>query len=176
MPRVTRARVAAGQAALYSETPLPVQQGIMDGYAQRISSHWRITRDNKASRGFENTGFACYQIAALEALMHMPKFLNWIRDHNRTDTNGNVQNPCWTHPENETGICAACAVKDLTNDYWGNHRLHPCGLPRHIRADHAAFGLIDMLAQIWIAPGQQDTEEFQTRLLRECYNSCDPLT
>ncbi|KAH6642624.1 hypothetical protein C7974DRAFT_447262 [Boeremia exigua] len=68
--------------------------------------HPRESRPHVRSRGIRNGANLCYQSATLQALMHQPPFLNWIRQHNTVS--------CSTVP------CLACHLVRLAGDYWGD--------------------------------------------------------
>jgi hypothetical protein len=50
--------------------------------ANGISKRWEIARLNKRSRGLVNTQNSCYRHGALQPLLHLPRFVNWIKKHN----------------------------------------------------------------------------------------------
>ena len=67
-------------------------------------------RPNLNSRGIENGGFLCYQSSVLQALLHQPPLLQFLRQHD--------PNAC---PFDE---CLKCFIKQLVEDYWGPDHTH----------------------------------------------------
>lgn len=51
--------------------------------ANAISKKWKIERQSKRPRGLVNIGNNCYRHGALQPLLHLPRFVNWIKKHNR---------------------------------------------------------------------------------------------
>lgn len=90
-----------------------------DDTAGRISKSWNIDRKrrNKNSRGLANSRrYRCYQNALLQALLHLPIFLNWIRSHDCTYGRQNAtKNPC----PSGTFECVPCTLKKVIQQYWG---------------------------------------------------------
>jgi len=156
-------------------------QRCKDRHATRILSDWPIARPNKASRGIHRIrdNNECFRLAAIQSLLHLPKFMNWILTHNE---NGNF--PC--HPdimkrhsahENWQGVCAACSFKKLIRRYWGNGKLCADGQPRPLAGNHVDIRRIhtldDNISGMVGAVQQQDAEECQSRLLEACRDSVD---
>ncbi|KAF2793517.1 cysteine proteinase [Melanomma pulvis-pyrius CBS 109.77] len=160
-----------------TRTPAQIQK---DRHAVKISNKWPIprTRRIKESRGIHRDGNSCYQLASLQALLHLRKFMNWILTHNVQMDEG-IQNPC------DDGAllaysCVACLIKRLIFKYWGLHKLdtagHPVALPTHDMDMKA----MEAVADHWYLPegsgmirGQQDGEDFQFKVLEACILSTD---
>ncbi|KAH6642606.1 hypothetical protein C7974DRAFT_468926 [Boeremia exigua] len=99
-----------------------------------LSRAWPITRTNRRPRGLNNAGNYCYRHAALQCLMHLPRFLNWIRKHNEpgahwpcsaTDPNASLnakesEDPILVNMGELALGCFSCLLKTLVNAYWGD--------------------------------------------------------
>ncbi|KAK7182918.1 ubiquitin carboxyl-terminal hydrolase 2 [Paraphaeosphaeria sporulosa] len=84
----------------------------------------KMPRPNLRPRGIENPGNHCYLNSILQAFMHMPQFLHWIRGHVVTQN----CTPHWepedpgTRPDERIythGPCICCSMKALVEEYWG---------------------------------------------------------
>lgn len=107
------------------------QQRDKDRVAKRMDNAWRITRRRKLGSGIENdTGVACYQNSVIISLCHLPKFVNWIRSHNVTKDNGNIDWLCDEESIPAGERCAACVLKDFVNLYWGNDGANALTIPQ----------------------------------------------
>lgn len=179
------ARTNGTPPVLFARTRTPAQAA-KDTAAGRINKDWKITRRDKSSRGLRRKRVECYQLAGLQSLLHMPKFMNWIRSHNVVTRNDTVQYPCLekkkvtknkNHVKYKKPICPACAMKGLINVYWGNYYIGADGGPEPLDHDSPALRKIHKLADSWFdfaADGdrlQQDSGEFQDHLLRGCDES-----
>jgi hypothetical protein len=128
----------AGFIVKMTRTPAPTQTN-----AQRenrrivkgISNAWRISRRNRRPRGLKNKLNNCYRHALLQSLLHLPRFLNWIRQHREKGRDW----PCNTEHSKSlyqvkknafsdvveeanaklTTGCVPCLLKDLIAAYWG---------------------------------------------------------
>lgn len=177
------------------------RQRAKDIHAARIDRSWPITRANKMSRGLLNSGNDCFRNSGLQALMHAPKFLNWIRSHNVTLTDGTRQFGCQTPSATQRALerksmidsyepgsrstpladCPACVMKALVQGYWGNRNLRHDGRPYYLNAQTREFTELvrvdAVVSQFSPQSGydgqQQDPEEFQTRFLAACLESVD---
>lgn len=49
--------------------------------ASRVSKKWSVGASGKRSQGLYNPHSYCYRRTALQALLHMPEFLNWLDGH-----------------------------------------------------------------------------------------------
>ena len=58
-------------------------QAVRLSIANGISKKWKIARQTKTPRSFVNEGNDCHRNAALQPLLHLPRFLNWILQHNK---------------------------------------------------------------------------------------------
>jgi hypothetical protein len=187
----------AGRSPPLHRIAKPIQQKNKDQYLKRIRKTWPITRANKASRGIQREGQQCFRISAIQALLHLPKFMNWILSHNE---NGKFE--ChfliWTQDypfRLFQGKCAACMFKDLIQKYWGDKNIGPDGKPRPLKWECDEMLAIERLDDQLAFNGNplddddydpsklenhgreipQDTEECQTRLLRACLESVNYL-
>ncbi|KAI8943527.1 hypothetical protein NX059_001523 [Plenodomus lindquistii] len=97
----------------------------------RISKNWikHKPAGQVHAKGIHNPNAQCYMNAALQAMMHQPSLLNWIRSHNvrnGKDANGNnlFINPCNPNPTPYARSgrvprnCMACEMKNLIAAYW----------------------------------------------------------
>jgi hypothetical protein len=66
--------------------------------ANGISKKSKISRQNKRHRGFVNDGNNYYRHGALQPLLHLPRFVNWILQHNKHGQNW----PCHANDSNRT--------------------------------------------------------------------------
>jgi hypothetical protein len=165
--------------------------------ARRVHKTWPITRENRRSRGLRRIGNTCFRLSGLQALLHLPKFLNWILSHNSTQPDGTITFPC--RNLNETGMalvarlnggsrnlvtlprCPACVVKQFIQAYWGPDNVDPrTGAPQpwaHGHAEMVSMRDLDTRirsATFGAASGtQEDPVEFQERLLEACLASTD---
>jgi ubiquitin C-terminal hydrolase len=135
-PTCTAAQTAKNQALTGLQKTFPI----------------RRTNGNYQSRGLyrEEFGVECYRLSALQCLLHLPRALRWILQHNepRYDNLGTflgADYPCAANPRHvATGVpvfnqmqhCMACAVKDVITRYWGNMHLQADGSPRPLRSDN----------------------------------------
>jgi hypothetical protein len=150
-----------------------------DRHARHISSSWPITRHNKSSRGIERLSGnnECFRLAAIQGLLHLPKFMNWILLHNEDG-----EFPC--HPDIESfaskhekymGVCPACAFKTLIRSYWGDEACYHDGTPYQFMGENVDVKRIHTLdnniSGLSGADEQQDAEECQSRLIQACLES-----
>lgn len=62
--------------------------------AKQIPNTWPIPRNrSKKSRGLRRNGNTCFRLSGLQALLHLPRFLQWIISHNSM-RNGTRIFPC----------------------------------------------------------------------------------
>lgn len=101
---------------------------------QGISKDWRISRRNRGPRGLDNIKLNCYRHSLLQNLLHLPRFLNWIRQHNVYGQNWPC-NPGSLPPVHDKLVsrlvkqadasliksCVPCLLKDLVVAYWRSH-------------------------------------------------------
>ena len=73
-----------------------------------ISPRWLAQQvGHHPSRGFRNeTGTDCYMNSVLQALLHIPRFVNWLDFEHQNCT------------ADEPGSCLACALHVLSQRYW----------------------------------------------------------
>jgi len=200
-PRLTRARDTRynlrGYAPVVPLLQTTAQQRLKNADARGISKNWHINRANRSSRGLQRplSQNTCFLLSGIQALLHQPRFLNWIRSHNTTQPNGTVTFPCRALNEVTTNLeaqylvgagrlklttCPACLVKDFIQNYWGNVDIAPDNTPlgwSHSHAQMVAIRQLDRQLHI-LTPGaaaglQQDPVEFQDRILAACLASTD---
>jgi hypothetical protein len=177
--------------AISSQTAL---QRRKNAVGKSVQKKWRITRDDRSTRGLHRAGTMCFLLGGIQVLLHLPKFVNWILSHNSTRGNGAIKFPC--RPLHEvaplliTGLvrpapvelesCPACVVKEFVQNYWGHVDIQRDGRPsswRHSHAQMAALRRLDrQLLPLTYGAGVSDHEdpsEFQDRLLQACLASTD---
>jgi hypothetical protein len=195
-----RGAPAAGPPAPVGLTAPHPRQTLKNNVARQIKNRWPITRKNRASRGLIRAGNTCFRLSGLQALLHLPKFLQWILSHNNTEK-GRVVFPCRSlteimarlsarmtvgcgeSSEDEETLpqCPACAVKALAQCYWGHENLDSSGEPMPLCVSHpliaAVHSIDDALRRntpgVGVNDPQEDPEEMQTRLLTACLESVD---
>jgi hypothetical protein len=176
----------------------PARQGADQRNRSAIASgiskatRWKITRKNRRPRGLENGGASCYRNSVLQSLLHMPKFLNWIMQHNENGQNWpcHPTDPNRTLPDDEDKDdileklgtqamgCVPCVLKSLITGYWGNIRLGPTGAPLSLPYNHACWSHLHQLSGRWFYPGwshQQDVDEYLRQILSGIQSSYDSL-
>ncbi|KAF2711207.1 hypothetical protein K504DRAFT_244278 [Pleomassaria siparia CBS 279.74] len=170
----------------------PSLQSMTDVNAAQIPDNWVTATANQPSRGIVRNGNTCFQIAAIQALVHLPLFTNWIREHNAPHPTipGLLMNPC-LYDANDVittdpygwGRCVACAVKKFVVRYWSDRNVDVNGVPVPVRLNDAAWRELCAITDIMYPPtrgpgrrvyrDQQDSEEYQTTLLQACADSVD---
>jgi hypothetical protein len=156
------------------------------GPGSHISGTWPGSRNHGLPRGIENSGVSCYMNSALQNLAHLPKFCNWIVQHN--DPTHGADWPCRPDDPNlqlplnreedpaivdmGRGImqCVACLMKDFIIEYWS----HGTTLP----ADHHTLRPLRIMANRWFGqspdagtleqrPQESERDFIQRRLAKE---------
>lgn len=139
--------------------------------AGRISkdvSRFRRRNPHTFPRGLENTGALCYRNAALQPLLHVPHFVNFILKHNQgrhwpcnsNDRNGKLPPDCerkygtiLTDMGDRAMGCVPCLLKDLIRGYWymrtPGERYDAQGRPPRINPDDEAISRSHDLADVW---------------------------
>lgn len=127
--------------------------------AQSLPKDWPISRENRRPRGLDNTlKNNCYRHAALQNLLHLPRFLNWIRKHNEpgshwpclpTDPNRSLnqkekKDPILVEMGREALGCVPCLLKKLVIEYWGNKLINDDAdkAPRPFKWNNPAIRLL----------------------------------
>lgn len=72
-----------------------------------VSDEWNKKAGPKRP-GFANPDVLCYRHSLFQALLHIPKFVNWLTEYHKEED-------CCS--ENKAK-CVACALRDLANLYW----------------------------------------------------------
>lgn len=72
-----------------------------------ISDKWPKNITNKRP-GFQNPNVLCYRHSMFQAILHVPKFFNWLTEHHKVGD-------CCAESQ---ARCVACALRDLANLYW----------------------------------------------------------
>jgi hypothetical protein len=175
------------------------KQRTKDANAARIGRGWPIKRANKMSRGLHNRRNDCFRNSGLQALMHAPRFLNWVLSHNVALPNGTRRFGCQSPSETQRALtrrampsnykpghgatplrdCPACVMKQLIEVYWGNRNMGHNGEPYYLDSGTREFQelvRIDTILKKFSPQAgkngeQQDPEEFQTRFLQACLES-----
>jgi ubiquitin C-terminal hydrolase len=127
------------------------------GPGSHINGTWPGSRKHGLPRGIENSGVSCYMNSALQNLAHLPKFCNWIVQHN--DPTHGADWPCRPDDPNRklpvnreedpaitqmgTGImqCVACLMKNFIIEYWS----YKSKLPN----DHRTLRPLQTMADRW---------------------------
>lgn len=127
-----------------------VPQALRRTIANGIRKKGHIRRKDSRPRGLGNNGNLCYRLSVLQALLHLPRFCNWIVQHNepgqtwpcdpedrnltlppkveqallgstRSRTN---RDPSQRSPEHREHTrftgCVPCLLKTLVRQYWGD--------------------------------------------------------
>lgn len=77
-------------------------------HSRKIKSSW-IGMPSSAQKGIYNPAVLCYRNSLLQALLHAPKVVNWLRSYHRSKI-------CI-----RDGIsCVACHLLAVFNSYWGS--------------------------------------------------------
>ncbi|KAH6868396.1 hypothetical protein BKA58DRAFT_459155 [Alternaria rosae] len=146
--------------------------------ANGMSKKWKIPRRNKRSRGLVNTQNSCYRHGALQPLLHLPRFVNWIKTHNvlnhwrclANDPNCQLPTDPLTLRAIEREIakaktknfqdykedeayrgCVPCLLKKLMTAYWNNTLIGgaPNLVPQPLPHYHPAILSLHQLIERW---------------------------
>jgi uncharacterized UBP type Zn finger protein len=134
--------------------------------ANRISKayDWSAFRQNTRPRGLVNNGNDCYRHSVLQTLLHLPRFVNWILEHNRTGQHWRCNPADWNQhqPVKDKLLeemqphftaCTTCVLRTLILHYWGNYQLENLVMraPKPLPFYNTNAGIIDMhrLAERW---------------------------
>jgi len=177
------------------------RQVVKNTVARRIWNEWLITRQNRRSRGLGRNGNTCFRLSGLQALLHLPKFLQWIISHNSTQGNTTVF-PCrpvdaiqaqlaqgLTLGKSDTSKkkkdeeqsedledCPACAVKALAQFYWGNQNLNAAGYPKPLRFNHTLLDAVhdvdDVLRMFTPGAGTGDAQQNPEEMQTRLLTAC----
>jgi hypothetical protein len=173
----------------------PARQGAQQRDRSAIASgiskacRWKIARKNRRARGLTRVGNTCYRNSVLQSLLHLPKFLNWIMQHNESRQNWpcRLEDPNLSLPSKkllealgtEAMGCVPCLLKRLITGYWGNILLDQTGAPLALPFNHACWSHLHQLTRRWfIEPtyvGQQDVDEYFGHIIRGIESSYDPV-
>jgi uncharacterized UBP type Zn finger protein len=143
--------------------------------AKRISKLWtaRITRQSRLPRGLRNGGNTCYRNSVLQTLLHLPKFVNWIMQHNEhgqkwpcrpTDPNQSLP-PRWVGEPAikamglEATGCVPCLFKRLVVCYWGNDHIKNNGELDALCVKNMCWYRLHRLAERWFYRDPPDIDE-----------------
>ncbi|KAF2855032.1 cysteine proteinase [Plenodomus tracheiphilus IPT5] len=188
--------IPAHYTAIRSHTPRQIQSNRI---AKGVKKSWPTGRAQGQTRGLHRVGNTCFRVSALQALMHLPKFCNWILSHNSKDNN--FKFPCRGLGEVGTFLanryisyganpvvlreCPACAVKQFIIEYWGATQCtdagnNPTAFGHYGPEQQRIRDLDERLYRITsgaVTAGnrdmQQDPAECQERLLHACFASTD---
>lgn len=134
-----------------------------------LDKTWPNVRHSRRPRGLRNPDVYCYRNAALQVLMHLPKFINWIMQHNER-TDGVIDWPC--HPDDPNrrlpeqqrkdkavtsmkaemiNGCVPCRLKTLIRDYWGTSMVGstPDQIPLAFPHDRPSVQPLHRLGERW---------------------------
>ncbi|KHJ32269.1 putative ubiquitin-specific protease [Erysiphe necator] len=77
-------------------------------HSRNIKSSW-IGMPSSAQKGIYNPAVLCYRNSLLQALLHAPKVVNWLRSYHRSKicVRGGIS-------------CVACHLLAVFNSYWGS--------------------------------------------------------
>ncbi|CCU82404.1 ubiquitin carboxyl-terminal hydrolase [Blumeria hordei DH14] len=64
---------------------------------------------SSAQKGLHNPAVLCYRNSLLQALLHSPKLVNWLRSYHRVGARTSCATPC-----------VACRLLSVFNSYWGS--------------------------------------------------------
>jgi hypothetical protein len=167
----------------------------------RLNKDWPNTRDHLQPRGLQNgpgAGIiaACYRSSTLQMLAHLPKFVNWVAQHN--DPTYGQDWPCHAddanrrlpiNQENDQAIldmdqnliigCVPCRLKAFFQQYWAKETIGSNGLPMAFPYNHASIMPLHSLAERWMCrlpdslsekdklPGETDAAFATRRLAKE---------
>jgi hypothetical protein len=82
-PGAPRQRANMRGTNLYPMAAPHARQLAKNAAAKRIPNNWPIPRNRgKRSRGLHRSDNTCFRLGGLQALLHLPKFLQWIISHN----------------------------------------------------------------------------------------------
>ncbi|TQS35537.1 hypothetical protein Golomagni_04042 [Golovinomyces magnicellulatus] len=77
-------------------------------HSRKIKSSW-IGMPSSAQKGIYNPAVLCYRNSLLQALLHAPKVVNWLRSYHRSKIC--IRNGI---------LCVACHLLAVFNSYWGS--------------------------------------------------------
>jgi hypothetical protein len=134
--------------------------------AARLNATWPNTRPSPRPRGLGNAGNYCYRNSALQMLVHLPKFVNWVMEHNEDGQNWpcNPNDPNMRYPplrEKDKVLtqlmdkdlilgCFLCRLKRFFRDYWNAGALNPRNnRPAPFGADRTSVAPLHRLGEKW---------------------------
>ncbi|KAH8716953.1 hypothetical protein GQ44DRAFT_730286 [Phaeosphaeriaceae sp. PMI808] len=129
----------------------------------RKTYKWNKFRQNTRPRGLQQSNNNCYRNSALQVLLHLPRFVNWIMEHNergkhwdcRPDDPNMLQPAAGDinyHPGLPTATgCVPCLMKTLIQNYWGVHNLSATGEPMELVSDDPAVLGLEQMARRWFS-------------------------
>ena len=133
--------------------------------ASRLNARWPNTRPSPRPRGLQGDGSSCYRIVALQMLTHLPKFVNWIMEHNEDGQNWpcNPNDPNLRYPHlrekdkvltqlmNKDMIlgCVLCRLKEFFRDYWNDAATTPSNNPTIFPDNRASLAPIHRMSEKW---------------------------
>ncbi|KAF2280431.1 cysteine proteinase [Westerdykella ornata] len=172
-----RSRRQAGLPPIPTRHPYQVTK---DQQTSKISSAWpnaRSRRRTRASRGIYLSNNRCYQTTTLQTLVHVPKFMNWLKMHNTSKKTACSPGGVYIQrPMNQGGdaqhfnLCPACAMKDFIAYYWSDQDLDGSGDPQAIRRDNRVLNFLRM-ADFRFGGNQDSPEVFFDFLKGHIVNS-----
>lgn len=151
-----------------------------------LKNDWPITRQSRRPRGLLNPLSNCYPHAALQNLLHLPRFLNWINKHNEPGANWpcrvadpncilsarELSDPLIKEMGSEAMGCVPCLLKILIKAYWGvMHRYDresgQLKLVSAIELDHPAICRLHRLTERWFCTEPEGTSNNWAKRLKK---------
>lgn len=87
--------------------------------ANRVEKGWHGQLRARKSRGMVREGMLCYRLAALQCLLHVPRFVNFLnKDHEDCRHEASEQHQGCS-VENRVAACSLCRLINLSCAYWG---------------------------------------------------------
>ncbi|KAH7117771.1 hypothetical protein B0J11DRAFT_91271 [Dendryphion nanum] len=160
-PRVGREQVDKNKAARSVRSAWPITRTQRGGITKTIQNR---------SRGFDNGGNWCYRNATLQILLHIPKFMNIVIDHNAPGPNGVINNVCPL--AQQARHCYTCRLKALIQEYWGPNNINATtNFPNFIPNNHPAFASITRRFRARFGQNQDDPADALLWYLSRIYRS-----
>lgn len=135
--------------------------------ATRLNGVWPNAHPHRTRqpRGLENVQVSCYRNAVLQMLAHLPKFVNWILQHNepgqdwpcnKADRNRRLP----LGQENDGALlkiakqeflvgCVSCRLKAFFRLYWGHTTSDPTRAQLRLRESEEAVLALHKISERW---------------------------
>lgn len=130
----------------------------------RLHNRWPNVRPNPRPRGLRNPGVSCYRNSGLQLFAHLPRFVNWIMEHNEENQNwpcreGDPNREFPVHQEKDKVIlgmdrdlitgCVSCRLKAFFRDYWDDEALSSDQTPSSFDDDRPSVLPLHRLGERW---------------------------